>query len=165
MKNKLLSIGAVVLLALLTPVWAADILGNWIAHVLPMSSVGSEPIRLFSQAIGETVFSFKVRGTKLTGTVSDPQGETAISEGKIDGDKIFFVVVHSFSGNKMKLVYKGKVALNEIRFTREVQGGTGQPQDFTAKREFQRNGDIPVPKKVMPEEPSPRERIIILPNK
>lgn len=132
MKNKIVSIGAVVLLALLASVWAADIRGKWFVQMLGR------------QGKTETTFNFRVDGTKLTGTVTDPQGETAISDGKINGDEISFVVIRSFGGKEMKLVYKGKVALNEIKFTREVQSGMGQPQEFVAKREFQRNGDVPL---------------------
>ena len=143
MKNKILLIGAVVLLTLLTSVWGADIIGDWIAQV---------PSR---QGTVETVFTFRGHGTELTGTVSDPQGETAISEGKINGDEISFVVVSSLGGNEVKLVYKGKVSLNEIKFTREEQGGMGQPQEFIAKREFQRNGDVPGRTIWAPVEPPP----------
>jgi hypothetical protein len=80
----------------------------------------------------------------LLGTVSNPQGETAISQGKINGDEISFVI-RNLGGNETKLVYKGKIAGDEIKFTREVQGG-GQRQEFIAKREFQRNGDVPLKK-------------------
>ena len=151
MKSKIISIGAFLLLALPTSAWAADILGNWIAKVQGRQSVNlsAPPI------LGETVFSFKVNGAELTGKVSDPQGETAISEGKINGDEISFVVASSLGGNKLKLVYKGKVSLNEIKFTREEQGGTGQPQEFIAKREFQRNGDVPGRTIWAPVEPPP----------
>ena len=45
----------------------------------------------------------------------------------------------------MRLVYKGIVAGDEIKFTQEIQG-EGPPQEFVAKREFQRNGDIPLRK-------------------
>ncbi len=131
MKNKILSIGMVVLLALLASVWAADIFGRWIARI---------PNR---QGTVETVFSFKADGTTLIGTVSDPKGEIAIKEGKINGDEISFVVIRSVGGSETKLVYKGKVAEDEIKFTREMQDGKGQPQEFIAKKEFQRNGDVP----------------------
>jgi len=135
MRNKTLSISAVVMLPLLTSVWAADIIGKWFAQV---------PGR---QGTVQTVFTFRVDGTKLSGTVSNPQGETAISNGKINGDEISFVVIANLGGNQMKLAYKGKVAGDEIKFTRELQG-TGQPQEFIAKREFQRNGDVPVNKSI-----------------
>jgi hypothetical protein len=70
MKKKILLIGAIVFVALPTSVWATDIVGNWIVR---------EP----SPELAETVFSFKVDGSKLTGTVSNPEGETAISEGSV----------------------------------------------------------------------------------
>ena len=133
MTNKTLSIGAVVLLPLLASVWAADIIGKWFAQV---------PGR---QGTVQTVFTFRVDGTALLGTVSNPQGETAISQGRINGDEISFVVIRNPGGNETKLVYRGKVAGDQIKFTREVQGG-GQPQEFIAKREFQRNGDVPLQK-------------------
>lgn len=132
MKNKILSIGAVILLALQTSIWAADIIGKWIAKIPS------------GRGTFETVFSFRVYGTELVGTVSSFQGETAISEGKINGEEISFVVIRSFGRNEMKRVYKGKVVGDEIKFTREVQGGMGKPQEFIAKREFQRNGDVPL---------------------
>ena len=139
MKNKILSIAAFLLLGLLTSAWAGDLLelGNWI---LPGNWISKEIGR---QGTVETVFSFKVDGTKLTGTVSDPQGETAISEGKINGDKISFVLIRGSGKSEMRLVYRGTVALNEIKFTLKAPGGTGQPQEFIARREFPRNGDIP----------------------
>jgi hypothetical protein len=130
-KNKILLIGAILTLVLTASLWAIDIRGNWIAEMPG------------TQGTVETVFSFKVDGTKLTGTVSDPQGETALSNGKIDGDKISFVVIRSSGKNETKLVYRGTVFLNEIKFTLKIQGGTGQPQEFVARREFPRNGDIP----------------------
>ena len=138
MKNKVLSIGAVALLVLLASVWAADIAGKWIAQMAGR------------QGKVKIIFSFKVDGPKLTGTVTDSQGETAIREGRINGDEIAFVVVRSFGGNETKLAYKGKVAGDEIEFTREVQGRMGQPEKIIAKREFQRNGDVPVQKKTNP---------------
>jgi hypothetical protein len=151
MKSKILSIGAVVLLALLTSVWAADIFGNWIARVPSSQGTLHESLRTQSNltkalfgAIVETVFSFKVNGTKLTGKISDSQGETAISEGEIEGDQISFAVIRSDGANEIKRVYKGQVSLNEIRFTLEVQGLDVQPLEFIAKREFPRDGDVPL---------------------
>jgi len=146
MKSKNLSIGAVVLLALQTSAGAADLFGNWIAQGTVHESLRaqSNPTNAWFEAMVETVFSFKVNGTELTGTVADAEGKTAIREGKINGDEISFVVIHSVGGNERKLAYKGQVSLNEIRFTVEAQGLKGQPLEFIAKREFPRHGDIPV---------------------
>jgi hypothetical protein len=144
MKSKVFSIGVFLLLVLLPSSWAADILGNWIARYVPTPEAANSQVEPWKW-LGETVFSFDVDGTKLTGTVSDPQGTTAIREGQIDGDEISFVVMSSFGGNEVKLAYKGKVDLNEIQFTREIQGARGQRQEFVAKREFQRNnGFLPI---------------------
>ncbi len=78
MKTQILS-AAFVLLVLISPVYAADILGRWIARVPDTRALG--PLETFAGMLGETVFDFKVDGTKLTGTVTYPQGEAAISEG------------------------------------------------------------------------------------
>jgi hypothetical protein len=43
-------------------------------------------------------------------------------------------VVVEFNGNSMKFFYKGKVAGDEIKFTREREGGPEGPREFTAKR-------------------------------
>ncbi len=134
MKTKILSIGTVITLALLTSLWAADILGNWIVK---MSD---------SWPPGETIFSFKEAGTTLTGKLTDPLGEAVISDGKVNGDHISFAIVRRISGKETKKLYKGKVALNEIRFTCETEGETRPPLEFVAKREFLRNNDyIPRP--------------------
>ncbi len=49
--------------------------------------------------------------------------------------------------NPIGVVYKGKVELNEIKFTREVEGWVGP--EFVAKREFQRNNGL-VPGRTTP---------------
>ena len=144
MKSKILSIGTVISLALLTSLWAADILGNWIVK------------RPRYAMLGETIFSFKEDGTKLTGKVTDPQGEASISEGKINGDAISFAVVRRVGGKEKKLLYEGKVSRNEIKFTCEVQGETGQPEEFTAEREFLRDNDYILRPIVAPAEPPRR---------
>lgn len=82
----------------------------------------------------ETTFNLKADGDKLTGTVSSRRGDVQISDGKIDGDNVSFVTVMEFNGNQIKILYKGKVSGDEIKFTREREGGEGQSQSFTAKK-------------------------------
>ena len=112
MKVKILLISAVVLLAL-SAAYAADVTGKWVAE----SQGRNGPT--------QTTFTFKADGAKLTGTVTSPgmmggePTETPITDGKIDGDNISFVVVRNFGGNEMKITYKGKVSGDEIRMTRE----------------------------------------------
>ncbi len=139
MKKKILLIGVVVLPALLAAGESVDLFGNWIAK-----GAGAWPPEetIFGfRPPEETIFSFKPEGTKLTGTVSGPQGEAAIRDGRIKGDEISFFVVR---GMGVKLIYRGKVSLNEIRFTVSEEGGRLQTREFTARREFQRNQDIPL---------------------
>jgi len=119
MKTRVLLLGAVVLLALTVSALAADVAGKWSAQM---------PGRDGSTT--ETVWNFKVDGTTLTGTVTSPQGETAITEGKVNGDEISFVVVRKMGEMEMKMTWKGKVSGDEIKFTREMAmppGGFGGP--------------------------------------
>jgi len=110
---------------------AADISGKWTAE---MPGRGGQT--------REQTFNFKVDGNTLTGTVSGRQGDVAISDGKIDGDQVSFTQTMEFNGNTMKMIYKGTISGDSIKFTRERQGGGGQaqgrkgggPMEFTAKR-------------------------------
>ena len=105
---------------------AADVSGKWVAQI---------PGR--DGATMERVFTFKVSGATLTGTISTQRGEQEISEGKVAGDEISFVVVRKFQEREMKTTYKGKVSGAEIKFTSTMpgrDGGEGRTQEFTAKR-------------------------------
>ena len=86
--------------------FAADVSGKWKAE--------------FQTPDGQTRTSnltLKADGETLTGTISGRGGDTAISEGKVSGDEISFVVVRDFQGQQMKSQYKGKVAGDEIKMT------------------------------------------------
>ena len=82
----------------------------------------------------EVSMNLKVDGSKLTGTVGGPMGDTDISDGKVDGDTITFSVVREFNGNQMKMNYTGKVTGDEIAFKVARDGGEGRTNEFTAKR-------------------------------
>ncbi len=80
-----------------------------------------------------TNYTFKADGDKLTGTISGRQGDTPITDGKITGDDISFVVVRNFGGQERKMEYKGKVSGDEIKLT--VQFGPDTPaREIVAKR-------------------------------
>jgi hypothetical protein len=116
MKIRILLIGAVVLAALAAAVYAADVTGKWVAETQGRNGPT------------QTTFVFKVDGAKLTGTMQGAQGEPAeITEGKVEGDNISFVVVRRFGENEMKMTWKGKVSGDEIKFTREFQMPAGGP--------------------------------------
>ncbi len=107
--------------------WAADATGNWTAQVPGRGGNTTEQ-----------TFVLKADGAKLTGSVKGgPGGEAAITEGKVDGDDISFVVVRSFGGNDIKIVFKGKVSASEIKFTRTLEGlgdNAPPPTEFVAKK-------------------------------
>ena len=107
---------------------AADISGKWVAQIPGRDGTPQEQI-----------FTFKMAGDTLTGTIATGRGDQEISEGKVSGDDVSFVVVRKFQDMEMKSTYKGKVAGNEIRFTMERQmpggrGGSPKPVEFIAKK-------------------------------
>ena len=100
---------------------AAGIDGTWTATV--ESPRGTQ----------EMTFVFKTEGAALTGTVTARRGESAIEDGKIEGDKISFKQIANFQGNSVTIKYMGTLAGDEIKMTREIEG-RGEPREFTAKR-------------------------------
>jgi len=114
--------GAFVLAATLVA-HAADITGKWTAQV---------PGR--DGQTRETTFNFKVDGEKLTGTTTGMNGDVPITDGSIKGDAVAFNVVANFNGTDVKNVYKGTVAGDEIKFTRQREGSDRPPAEFVAKR-------------------------------
>ena len=124
---------AVVTCVMLSTAWGADINGTWKG---PMDMMGQ------SMELG---FTFEADGTKLTGTHVGPQGnEYPISEGKIKGDDISFVV--NVTGQmEMRIDFKGKIIGEEIKLTMEMDmggapggggpgGGMGGPSEVILKR-------------------------------
>src|SRR5262245_26069902 len=120
MKPKFLS---AVGLCLLTAVacLGADVSGKW---------TGQVPGR--DGQAREWTFDLKAAGDKLTGTVSSGQLNSTITDGKVSGDTVSFVVTLERGGNTIKQTYTGTVAGDEIKFKRE--GGQGPAREFTAKR-------------------------------
>jgi hypothetical protein len=103
--------------------FGADVTGEWKASA-------EEP-----QGPMSRTFSLKADGSKLTGeTTSSLFGKSTITEGKVEGDNLSFIIVVKFQDNEMKLNYKGKVvSKDEIKFTVEGAGG-GQTIEWVAKR-------------------------------
>jgi hypothetical protein len=95
---------------------AAEVSGKWSGQV---------PGRGDATA---ATFTFKVDGDKLTGTMTGPQGEVALQEGKVSGDQISFAM----TGGNAKILFHGTVAGDEIKMTRTREGG--QAREFTLKR-------------------------------
>lgn len=123
MNRKTLFVSFCLTLALATLALAADVTGKWTAQV---------PGR--QGATVETTITLKAEGDKLTGTISNPQGESAIADGKVSGDDVSFTVTREFQGNSFKMIYKGKISGEEIKFTRTIEGRDMPPTEFTAKK-------------------------------
>ncbi len=93
---------------------AASVAGKWQAE--------------FDTQVGKQkyIYEFKVDVEKLTGNaIGDIAGEksaTEIKEGKVNGAEISFVEMVKFQGQDVRVDYKGKVAGDEIKFTRTVDG-------------------------------------------
>ncbi len=82
------------------------------------------------------IYEFKVDGDKLTGNaigdIAGEQSATEIKDGKVNGAGISFVEAVKFQGQDVRVDYKGKVAGDEIRFTRTVDGSI--KEEMVAKR-------------------------------
>jgi hypothetical protein len=118
--RKLFAAAAVLALLPLTAL-AADISGTWATSF--DSQVGVQTY----------TYTFVVKGTEVTGTFKSANGEGAITEGKLEGDKLTFVENMNYQGQALKITYSGTVvSADEIKFKRDVGGQGGE--EFTAKR-------------------------------
>jgi hypothetical protein len=104
---------------------ASSVAGKWVA-VIPTGDGGELP----------TTFRFAVTGDKLTGSMENQFGEREISEGKVTGDDLSFTLHIEYERNQITYYYKGKMAGDEIKFTRERKRGqnTARDMEFVAKR-------------------------------
>ncbi len=120
---RILAVAFVGILAV-APAHAADVSGQWRAE--------------FDTQIGlqKYLFTFKADGERVTGKanseVGDQQREAELKEGKITGDVVTVVELFKFQDNDIRIEYKGKLAGNEIKFTRQV--GEFATEELTAKR-------------------------------
>jgi hypothetical protein len=102
------------------PARAADVDGKWTGSLdTPMGAV-------------QVGFNFKADGATLTGTTTGPDGsEIAIKNGKVDGDKITFLVSIDFGGMSLDLNYTGVVKKDSVELTLDVMG---MPFNFVVKK-------------------------------
>jgi hypothetical protein len=130
MKGKVFSVGVMVLIAV-TAAWAQGVAGKWTAKVPGAQGQGESDVTLV----------FKVDGSNVTGTLNNSQlpGDVEIKEGKINGDEISFHLMRTIGQAETKVLWKGKIAGDEIKFTRSTDAGAaggagGAPTEITAKR-------------------------------
>jgi hypothetical protein len=113
---------ALAILLAATPAFAADVDGKW-SGTISVDGVGDVPV----------AFEFKADGATLTGSTLSPDGMAVnIKDGKIDGDKITFLVSLDFGGMPLDIAYSGVVSPAELKMKAEVVGMT---MDFVVKKE------------------------------
>jgi len=121
--RKVLVVSFLILIGLVC-VYAADVTGKWMAQ--------------FDTQVGlqKYTYDLKAEGTTLTGKaigdIAGAKSESALQEGKINGDEISFVEMQKYQGQEMRIVYKGKVSGDEIKFSRNVADQANE--EFVAKR-------------------------------
>jgi hypothetical protein len=75
---------------------AADITGKWTAS--------------FDSQVGQQnyTYEFQVKGSEITGTAKSANGETKITDGKVDGDTVKFVENLDFQGMPLRIEYSAR---------------------------------------------------------
>jgi len=108
------------LLAAAVPAFAADVDGKWKGNI----DMGGTPV--------EVNFTFKADGAKLTGSTTGPDGkELILKNGKVEGDKISFVLEIDMQGNLLTFNYTGVVGGGEIKLHTDFMGN---PIDYSVKK-------------------------------
>src|SRR5215510_7679633 len=120
MRYRTLLFSTLTILAVCAIVLGADFNGTWTAAI--DTQIG----------VQNYTYTFKVEGEKLTGKCKSQYGETDIAEGVVKGDDITFVENLVYEGMPLRIVYKGKIAGDEIKFTRNVADISDE--SFVAKR-------------------------------
>ena len=120
MKRNFVLMGLLVL-ALAAVASAADVTGQW-----------KGAFTFQDQSVPLTV---DLKGSSaVTGTVTGlPSGVAEIKDGKLEGDNLSFYIMTEYQGSPIKLVYKGKVAGDEIKFSFGTEDGSWGTE-FTAKK-------------------------------
>ena len=100
----------------------------------------------FDSQIGtqKYVFDFKVEGGlvtgKATGDIGGEKHESDLKDGKLAGDVLTFVENLDYQGNSIAISYEGKVAGDEIKFTRKV--GDFATEELTARLVAETNAPV-----------------------
>jgi len=105
--------------------FAADVTGVWKAEFETQ------------RGLQKYTFVLKQDGANVSGKanveMADQKREAEFKDGKLDGDTLTFVEPLNINGNDLRIVFTGKVAGDEIKFTRKV--GDFGSSEATAKRE------------------------------
>jgi hypothetical protein len=128
MTKKLLFVTTILMIAAFG-LLAADVSGKWVAEQPGRN--GGPPRQI--------TFTFKVDGSKLTGTVSQPgrngNMDADITDGKVDGDNISFKVTRTMGDQQMTTEYTGTVSGDSINLKMNMNGPNGPvTRELTAKK-------------------------------
>ena len=116
-------ITACAMLAFAGMAFAADISGKWVSEA-PAGGKG-----------GPQTFTFKQAGSDLSGTQEGGRGgANAISNGKVEGDKVSFEVTRDM-GDKGKFTtkYSGSVSGTTIKLS--ADSGRGEPREVVLTKQ------------------------------
>lgn len=122
MKSWMMVCAAVVMLLGARPLLAAsDMTGKWTTTDMKAPDGSSFTL----------TFDFKQDGTKLTGTITGPQGDPlAIDNGKVDGDNFSFTV--SFNG--VTITHTGTIDGDTMKMTTKSDSADFPGSTMTLKR-------------------------------
>ena len=101
--------------------FAADVNGKWVGDV---DTPGGQM---------SVTFSFKLDGDKVTGTLTGPQGDIEISDGKMDGDTLQFGFSVDAGGQQLAFKCTGKLA-GDDQLKISMNGGGDMNFEVNAKR-------------------------------
>lgn len=91
--------------------WAADVSGAWqLSYVRENGQTHVSSLTL------------KQDGEKVTGTLTSPLGNAAISDGKVSGDDISFLVVRRAQYDNISVSYTGKVEGDTLMLHMQYSG-------------------------------------------
>jgi hypothetical protein len=119
------SVLTVAILCVATSALAADPTGTW-----------KWSVERNGQKVETTLKLKMTEDKKLTGTITGRNNaETAIEDGKVEGDDVSFTVTREFQGNKVVQKYKG--TLKDDKITGKIESernGEKQSRDWEAKK-------------------------------
>ena len=101
---------------------AADVGGKWVGDV---NTPDGQTISL--------TFTFKLDGARVSGTVTGPQGDIQIADGKMDGETLSFGFDVDAGGQQLSFKCTGKLAAeNQLKIT--MNGGGDLNFEVNTKR-------------------------------
>jgi len=110
------------LLVLAATAAAADATGKWKGNL--ETDDGSR----------ELTFNLKAAGGNLTGTVEGLLDRSLdLNEGKVEGATLTFSIISEWDGSSVKLIYRGELVGDEIKFTMGTDDGSWSTE-IKAKR-------------------------------